>query len=69
METENGKGSAESFIKQQKTTDTAINQRIKKEKGKSKLDPKEANNPKNRNRKSDTASKKTGGGKQKNPGM
>lgn len=68
MGTENGK-SGQSFIDQQKSTDSAINKRIKKEKGKSKLDPKEANNPNNRNRKSDTTTKKTGGGKQKNPGM
>ena len=69
METENGKGSAESFVNQQKSTDNAINRRIKKEKGKSKLDPEQANKPKNRSTKSDTASKKTGGGKQKGPGM
>ena len=69
METENGKGSAESFVNQQKSTDTAINRRIKKEKGKSKLDPRETNNPKNRNNEADIASKKTGGGQQKGPGM
>jgi hypothetical protein len=69
METENGKGSGQSHVEQQKSTDTAINNRMKKEKGKSKVDPEQATNPKNRNRQSDTASKKTGGGKQKNPGM
>jgi hypothetical protein len=69
METENKKGSGESFVEQQKSTDNAINRQIKGEKGKSKLDPAQANNPKNRSRKSDTASKKTGSGKQTNPGM
>jgi hypothetical protein len=69
MKTQKENGSGQSLINQQKSTDTAINERIKKEKGKSKLDPKEVNNPKNRNNQSDTASKKTGGGKQKNPGM
>ena len=69
MKTDNGKGSGQSFNEQQKSTDAAINQRIKKEKGESKLDPQQANNPKNRDRQSDTAGKKTGGGKQKNPGM
>ena len=69
MKTKNGKGSGEAFTEQQKSTDDAINERIKKEKGTSKLEPDDANNPANRNRQSDTASKKTGGGKQKNPGM
>ncbi|HZB12674.1 MAG TPA: hypothetical protein VE467_06585 [Chryseolinea sp.] len=69
METENEKGSAENFVNQQKSTDNAINRRIKKEQGKSKLDPEETNNPKNRNTESDIASKKTGSGKQKGPGM
>ena len=69
METENKKGSGESFTEQQSSTDKAINERIKKDKDKSKLDPQDANNPNNRNTQSDTASKKTGGGKQKNPGM
>lgn len=69
METENENGAGQSFNKQQKSTDDAINQRIKKEKGKSKLDPQQANNPKNRDHQSDIASKNTGGGKQKGPGM
>ena len=69
MDTKNEKGPGESFTELQKSTDAAINERIKKEKGKNKLDPKDANNPNNRNSQSDTASKKTGGGKQKNPGM
>jgi hypothetical protein len=69
METENGKGAGESFTEDQKSTDTALNNRMKAEKGETKLDPKDANNPKNRNRKSDIASKKSGGGKQTNPGM
>jgi hypothetical protein len=69
MKTENGKKSGQSFTDQQQSTDNAINQRIKKEKGKSKLDPEEANNPRNRNRQTDIGSKKTGGGKQKGPGM
>ncbi len=69
MKKNKGKGSGQSFNELQKSTDTAINERIKKEKDKSKLDPAEANNPKNRNVDTDTASKKTGGGKQKNPGM
>lgn len=69
MKNEKRKNSGESFTKLQKSTDTAINERMKEEKGKSELSPEDANNPNNRNRKSDTASKKTGGGKQKNPGM
>lgn len=69
MKTENEKKPGQSFTDQQQSNDRAINQRIKKEKGKTKLDPEEANNPSNRNRKTDTASKKTGGGKQKSPGM
>jgi hypothetical protein len=69
MKTENKKGSGQSFTEQQKSTDKAINERIKEEKDKSTLDPADANNPNNRDTQSDTASKKTGGGKQKNPGM
>lgn len=69
MKTKNKKGTGESFVEQQKSTDEAINQRIKEQKGKGKLDPPEANNPENRKRNSATPSKKTGGGKQKNPGM
>ena len=69
MKKQNAKGSGQAFIEQQKATDDAINQRLKEEKSKNKLDPKEANDPENRNRASDTAGKKTGGGKQKNPGM
>ena len=69
MKTKNEKTSGQSVIKLQKSTDTAINQRIKSKKSTGKLDPKDANNPKNRNSQTDTASKKTGGGKQKNPGM
>jgi hypothetical protein len=69
MKTENGNGSGQSFNELQKSTDDAINQRIKKEKGKSKIDPEQANNPKNRDRQSDIGSKKAGGGKQKGPGM
>lgn len=68
METQDAKGSGESFVEQQQSTDKAINERIKSERDKDKLDPEEANDPANRDRKSDTASKKTGGGKQKNPG-
>ena len=69
MSTTNKKGSGKSLTDQQKNTDDAINERIKKEKGKSKLDPREANNAKNRTRSSDSPGKKTGTGKQKNPGM
>jgi hypothetical protein len=69
MKKENGKGSGQSFVEQQKATDDAINQRIKEEQGKDKVGPEVANNPSKRNRKSDTANKKTGGGQQKNPGM
>ncbi len=69
MKTKNEKKSGQSFIDQQQSTDNAINERIKGEKGKSKLDPQQANNPRNRNRQTDTGSKKTGGGKQKGPGM
>lgn len=57
------------FTELQKAQDQAINERIKEEQGQEKLDPAVANNGKNRNRQSDTAHKKTGGGKQKNPGM
>lgn len=69
MEKQDGKGPGQSFNEQQKSTDDAINERLKEEKGQDKLDPQDANNPANRNRSTDTASKKTGGGKQKNPGM
>jgi hypothetical protein len=69
MKTKNRKGSGQDFIDQQKDTDSATNRRIKKEKGNAKLDPQEANNPGNRSRQTDAASKKTGGGKQKGPGM
>ena len=61
--------SGQSFTEQQKATDDAINERIKNEQGKKELNPKDANDPKNRDRQTDTATKKTGGGKQKNPGM
>jgi hypothetical protein len=69
MKNENKKNAGESFNDLQKSTDAAINERIKTEKGENKLDPNDANNPKNRDTQSDTATKKTGGGKQKNPGM
>jgi hypothetical protein len=69
MKTKNKKDAGQSFVETQKSTDDAINERLKKEQGKSTLDPEQANNPANRNRESDTASKKTGGGKQKSPGM
>lgn len=69
MKNENKKGSGESFTEQQQSTDDAINRRIKDEKETDKLDPEQANNPNNRDRQSDTAEKKSGGGKQKNPGM
>jgi len=69
MKKDNNNGSGQSFTEQQKATDDAINERMKKEHGKDALDPKDANDPANRNRQSGTASKKTGGGKQKNPGM
>jgi hypothetical protein len=69
MKTENEKKTGQSFTDQQQSTDTAINQRIKKGKGKPKLNPEEANNPWNRNLQTDTGNKKTGGGKQKGPGM
>lgn len=69
MKKENEKNSGQSFTDQQQSTDNAINERIKGEKGKNKLDPQEANNPRNRNRQTDTGSKKSGGGKQKGPGM
>lgn len=65
----NKKGPGQSLTEQQKATDDAINQRMREEHGKDVLDRGDANNPANRNRQSDTASKKTGGGKQKNPGM
>ncbi|MBT1684943.1 hypothetical protein [Dawidia soli] len=58
-------GAGEAFTKHQKAIDEAINERTKEDRGPS-ADP---NNPRNRDRQSDTAHKKTGGGKQKNPGM
>jgi hypothetical protein len=69
MKTKKGKGAGQSFVETQKSTDDAINERMKEEQGKNTLDPEQANNPANRNRQSDTGSKKTGGGKQKGPGM
>ncbi len=69
MKTDNGENTGRSFKELQKSTDTAINERIKKEKGTDKLDPENANNPKNRSRKTGTTSKKTGSGKQKNSGL
>lgn len=62
-------GSGAAFTKQQKATDQAINERIKDQQQTKKIDPSAANNGKNRDRQKDTAHKKTGGGKQKNPGM
>lgn len=58
-------GAGEAFTKHQKAIDEAVNERTKEERGKSA----DLGNPRNRNRQSDTAHKKTGGGKQKNPGM
>lgn len=69
MEKQRGKGPGQSLNEQQKSTDDAINERLKEEKDEQKLDPKDANNPANRKRSTDTASKKSGGGTQKNPGM
>jgi hypothetical protein len=69
MKTKRGKGTGQSFVDTQKSTDDAINQRIKEDHGKSSLDPEQTNNPANRNRQSDTPGKKTGGGNQKGHGM
>lgn len=69
MSGKNEKNAGKTFTDSQKANDKAINERLKEEKGTDKLDPEDANNAKNRSRQSDTAHKKTGGGKQKNPGM
>jgi hypothetical protein len=69
MKTKKGKGAGQTFVETQKSTDEAINQRIKEEHGNETPDPEQTNNPSNRNRQSDTPSKKTGGGKQKGHGM
>jgi hypothetical protein len=62
-------GTGQAFTDQQTSTDQAINERIKEEQGKEKIDPSKANNKNLRGRQSDTPEKKTGVGKQKNPGM
>jgi hypothetical protein len=56
------------FVDHQKVLDQAKNERIKKEQGSDKIDPEQANNPANRNHKTDLSQKKTGGGKQSSPG-
>jgi len=58
----------EAFVKGQKATDEAINERIKDEQN-GEADVDQVNNPRNRDRDADGPSKKTGGGKQKNTGM
>lgn len=68
IETPN-RGSGQAFTEKQKATDHTINERIREEDGSEKLDPSKANDKKRRNRVSDTATKKTGAGTQKNPGM
>jgi hypothetical protein len=57
-----------SFTGLQKATDDAINERAKSTTGKEKLDPETTKREHQRNREASTARKKTGGGKQSNPG-
>lgn len=65
---EQQEGSGESFTKHQKAVDEALNEKQKDEHGNTKLDPSKADN-RDRDRSTDTPTKKTGGGKQKNKGM
>jgi hypothetical protein len=67
--TDGNVGSGNAFNQHQKAVDKAINEKIKSEQGDDKIDPAAANNPASRSHASDTAQKKTGGGKQSNPGM
>lgn len=62
-------GTGESFVKHQQAIDQAINERTKDEQDESGIDPERANDNSNKDHASDTPTKKTGGGKQKNKGM
>lgn len=61
-------GPGASFASQQRALDTAYNEKIKSEEGTDKLDPAQANRSDRRTHKTDVSRKKTGAGKQVNPG-
>ena len=63
----NNNDSGKAFESHQRAIDTALNEKIKNEKGSDKLDP-QANRKENRSHKTDVSKKKTGGGKQSSPG-
>jgi hypothetical protein len=63
----NNNDSGRAFESQQRAIDTAVNEKIKDEKGTDRLDP-QANRKENRVHKTDVSRKKTGGGKQSSPG-
>jgi collagenase-like PrtC family protease len=61
--------SGTSFNEYQKAIDDAKNEKLKDENGTESLPEEDANNQRRRSHKTGTARKKTGGGKQSNPGM
>jgi hypothetical protein len=61
-------GTGKAFTDAQSSLDQAKNKRLKSQKDSDKLNPDVANNPTNRNHKTDVSKKKTGGGKQSSPG-
>lgn len=61
-------GSGTEFSNSQQATDKAKNEKIREEQQSEKIDPSQANREKARTYKTDVSKKKTGGGKQINPG-
>jgi hypothetical protein len=62
------RGDGADFVNRQRSTDEALNEKLKAEKSVDKLDPIQANREKNRGTASDVSIKKTGSGKHKTTG-